>query len=898
MMINLMVEEEKKSSDLTEAEVVADAHSLAYDALIKAQEANRALVRLKDLRARLSKPNSTMSQAAPLLEPALEYVALSPADQSRTSVEEVASPTVGDALAYDALFKAQEAKRALVRLKDMRARLSKPNFTVSQAAPLLEPALEYVALSPADHSRTSFEGVASPTVGGDPSFISLPLKELRLEPQRPEIDALSPAEQSGTSVEGTASPTMEIAPYFPSIPKSESILKKTSTSSPKAVRFVRSGHYNYAPPEALFPDPFAGPEGLWGDYDVDVLCGVAPPYEDEQEYFMHQPNRSEAQAVPAPNSPKEDSIVAEETVVAPAVETVAAVGVAVLPEQSFPDPFRGNHDEPCGDVDVDILCGLLSADDEDLHMEQIEQVLTRPSEDPTQLEASKEESPATEETAVTSPIESTHTQPSEEPTQLEASKEESPVAEETAVTSPVESTHAQPSEEPTKLEAPKEDASPVAEETVESTYTQPSEEPTKLEAPKEESPVAEITIVTSPVESIAVAVAEDTFSFDRLCGVTHDQVEPLTITQPNQIQAQQQQPTCPLASPTAAEPVEEPVTPVVEPMKPVSPKEEPTVAAVGVAPHPEQPFPSGVVAVAEDPFFFDRLCCVADDHVGPLITTQHNQIQAQQQQPTCPVASPTAAEPVEEPVTPIVEPMKPVSPKEEPAVGVAVHPEQPFPGGVVAVAEDPFFFDRLCCVADDQVEPLIPTQHNQIQAQQQQPTCPVASPTATDAVEAAKEEPTVDTKTTVTPAVTAEVTKIQAPKEESTVDTESPVTPAVTAEVTKIQAPKEEFTDNTVTPAEAAEVKPLEAAAAPTPEAPKEESAIAQKASAKAADLASEGQEKTEGVYEEQNRIQEDPKASPAPKQEEAKPEEHLQLEVQEQMIQANAAKACGCSFF
>jgi hypothetical protein len=263
------------------------------------------------------------------------------------------------------------------------------------------------------------------------------------------------------------------------------------------------------------------------------------------------------------------------------------------------------------------------------------------------------------------------------------------------------------------------------------------------------------------------------------------------------------------------------------------------------------------------------------------VTAQPEQIQAQQQQPTSPVASPTAARSVVEPVSPMEEstiaakvpetsPVKTVT-----AMGVAVRPEQPFPDPFGGVVEEDAFdvdLDTLCGFVLDQDQPSITAQPKQIQAQQQQPTSPVPAPSEVKPVEAPKEEPTVDTENTFTPAVTAEI---------------NPVAPP--AEVTKIEVPKEES------------------------------AAIAQEASPKAAGVASEGQEKTEGVFvdvnilggsspqaEEQKKIQEEPNASPAPKQEAPKPEEPLQLETQEQkMIEAkadehaqSAAQGCGCMYF
>jgi hypothetical protein len=643
MMIDQMVEEEKKSSDLMEAERVAEAQALAYEALIKAQEAHRALVRLKEHRASLSKPNSPVSQAAPRLEP------------------------------------------------------RRPEIDIALKVPT---ALESVPLSPAEQSRTTVEGAESPTVGSAPSFTSLP--------------------------------------------KSESILNK-STLGPKAVGFAKQGRKaqernfnNYIPPEPSFPDPFGGPEGLFGDIDVDNLCGVAPPY--EEEYIMYQPKRPQAQA-----------------------------------------------------------------QQQAVQLHQPNKLETTPVPAPTEAKPlappSKSESPNT----------------MEQLKQIEAQELQNK-AEEAPVLPP--------------------------------TQTRPSEEPTKPVSPKEEPTVAVTPLVVSPAKS---------------------------------------------------------------------------VAAVGLAVRPEQPFPDPFGGVDDDTYDVDI------DHLCGIVPVEN--LQAQQQQPTSPIASPTAAKPVEERVKPVVEPAKPVSPKEEPtvaakspvvsptktvaAVGLAVRPEQPFPdpfGG--NVEEDTFDvdIDRLCGVVPDQVRPT--AQPEQIQAQQQRPTSPVPAPTEAKPVEAPKEESTVDTESTVTPAVTFEVAKIEAPKEECTVDT-----------------------DNTVTPAETAEVKPLEAAAAPTtPQAPEEESDVALEAFIKAADLASERQDRSEGVYcaidnlcrspqaegqnemqeekvspapkheeakpepeaphaEQQNKIQEEP-VSPAPKQEEAKLEEQLQLESQEQMIHAQAANACGCHFF
>jgi hypothetical protein len=809
MMVNMIVEEEKKSADLTEAEIVAEAQALAYEALIKAQEANRAQVRLKDLRARLSKASSPMSQAAPLREPRrpeidmalklrtkLDSVALSPAYQYRNSVEGAASPTVAGAPSVTSL-----------PVKELHASLSKSEAPHSQT-------LESVALSPADQSRTSVEVAASPTAGGAPSFASLPLKELYASLSQPEATqsqalesvVLSPVDQSRTSAEGSASPTVQSAT---SLPTPGSILNKSSPG-PKAVGFAKRGPSKYAPSEPSFPDPFGGPEGLWGDYDVDNLCGFAPPY--EEEYKMHQPNRPEAQIqhhpvqqqqptkletthVPAPtepDSPKEDSIVAVKAVVAPAVEAVvapavktvvapadkilAAVGVAVPQEQNFPDPFGGNHGEACGDVDVDRFCGAITYDDEDLTMEQLKQI---------QMEQMEIQAEEPEKKAEQAP---TLTQPNEVPTKLEAPKEKSPVAEKTAVTSPVE-------------------------------------------APKEKSLVAEKTAVTSPVKG---------------------------------------------------------------------------VAAVGLAVRAEQSFPDPFGGgVDEDAYDvdIDRFCGLVPVEDVPMIPAQPKQIQAQQQQPTSPVAwpppvaSPTAAKPVEEAVTPVVEPTKPVSLKEEPTVAAKASVVS---SAETVEAEDRFSYDRLRGDVPDQVQPR---------------TTPV------------------DTDNTVTPTETAEVkpletaaapTNSEAPTEESSIAQEaSPKATDVAPEGQEktegahtftdnlcgsLQAEEQNKipvdTDNTVTPTETAEVKPLETAAAPNnSEASKEESFIAPEASPKAADVASEGQEKTEVVHtciegynlelcgppsaEEQNRMQEDPKVSPAPKQEEAKPEEQLQLELHEHMIQA-----------
>ena len=818
MMVELMVEDEKKSSDLTEAEVVAEAQTLAYDALIKAQEANRALARLKEMRARLSKPASPLSKpTAPLSKPT------APLSKTNSSLSKIDSP-------------------------------------LSQTAPLVEPRRPESDMTL--KVRTAMEHVA-----------------------------LSRAEQPSTSVEEVESPIVEIAPSFTPLPKAGSILNK-STPGPKAVGFAERGRNSYAPPEPSFPDPFGGPEGLWGDYDVDhLLCGVAPSYEYDGDYAM----------------PEEDSIIATKAVVAPVVKIESFVGVAAPPEQSFPDPFGGNHNEACGDVDVDRMCGVITYDDEEFEMEELKNIqaqqmklhaqeLQKMAEEESQAQQLKiqakelqkmEEAPMVEAPVVEAPKEEA---PKEEAPKEETPKEEAPMEE-------------APKEEAPKEETPKEEAQ--------------MEEAPKTEAPKEEAPAAEKTAVSSPVKSVAAVgltlrpeqpfpdpfggiVDDDAFDVDvdRLCGLLPIEDVPMITAQPKQIQAQQQEPTSPVASPAAAKSVEETVDSVVEPTKSVSPEEEPavaakapmvssaeTIAAVDEAVLLEQP----VAAIVEDTFSFDRLCGVSPDQVQPT-------------------------SPVEEPVKSVVELTKSVSLKEEPAVAAeapmvsaaetvaavneAVSPEQP----VAAVAEDTFSFDRLCGATPDQVEP----------------TSPVPALTDAKCVEVPKEieESTVDIANTPTPAVVAEVAKIEAPKEEFTVDT-----------------------DNAVTPVETTEVKPLEAATAPTtPEAPKEESGVALEASPRAADLASEeGQKETKGVYaaldnlcrspqaqeqneiqveklspapkpeevkpeapqaEEQNKLREEPKVSPAPKQEEAKPEEQLQLESQEHMIQAQAANACGCVFF
>jgi hypothetical protein len=789
-------------------------------------------------------------------------------DDKKSDQTEADKVEEAQTLAYEALIKAQEYNQALVRLKAMRALLSKPstplskpssplseiNSPLSQSAPLLEPRSSEVDI--ALKVRTALESVA-----------------------------LSRAEQSSTSAEGAASPNVEIAPSFTSLPKPESILNKT-TSGPKAVGFAHLGRGNYAPPEASFPDPFGGPEGLWGDLDVDNLCGMVPQYEYEQEYVMHQPkaqqqpvqqqqpNKMERTPVAPsakPESPKEDSIVAVKAVVAPAVKNVAFVAVAAPPEQSFPDPFGGADGEVCGDVDVDRLCGVIPYDDEDLvDFEQLKQIQSQQMKIQGQVLQQKAEEEIQAQEMKIKALEMEEKEEEEIQAQqmkikaLEMEMEKKEEEEIQAQQMKVKAQELQKKAEEAPVPAP--------------TQTQPSEEPTKLEAPKEESPVAEKTAVTSSVRG---------------------------------------------------------------------------VAAVGLAIRREQPFPDPFGGIDDDEYDVDvdLLCGVV-----PMITGQPKQIQAQQQQPTSPVASPAAAKPVEEPLKPVVEPTKPVSPQEPTvaaeapvvspaitvaAVGEAPRSEQP----IVAVAEDTFSFDHLCGVTPDQV----------------QPTSPDPDPSDARPVEAPKEESTVDTENTVTPTVTAEVTKIEAPKEEFTIET-----------------------DNTVTPAEVAEVEPLEAAAAPTtPEAPKEESCVALETSLKGADLASEGQEKTEGLYasignlcgspqieetneiqeeptvspapkqeepkqetpqaeeqnemqeeptvspapkqeepeqeapqaEEQNEMQEEPKVSPAPQQEEAKqeapwdeeqnkiqeeakPEEHLQLETQEHMMQAKAASICGCLYF